>query len=588
MYEKGALKEIIINHSSSTSVIPRKLSSQRSISKIVPSISSQSFKFVDFKYENPNSFYSAPIEYWSTLLNHAIGYGSLWRFPYYFILCGGAAFFIPFLFFFLIVGIPLLTMESALGQIFKTNQEEIFTKVKTRLFGLSLVSTISTFLINVYITVITSYSMFFFFNSFQRVLPWKYNESISYDNDSHRFFLETIVSIYKTSDNQTTFTLGKVNHHLLICLALAWILTLLLNFSNVKINSRLFYITSILPMVVLLILLITTFQIPDGFRKGFASFLLPQWSALFDYRIWLKSWNQAIFVLSLGFGGNILFSSKKNENEDVYKRSIFIAFTQLIFGIVCIFITSIYCGFISNNMNIDILSTTMNSPLNEAAIPFIIYPLALGMSSHCHLWSLLFFFMMVIIALQSQMIFYENLSVFISQTICAKYLSLKQGAVLLCIFGFVCGIPFITEEGFYLVKWMDTYATMVPLYLIILIESITVMKSIGTVTIREIIANKTGMVIPGYVFISSGLISPLCMVGLMVLSFIYHLCNLPENNVLLILQWGLMVFPFILVFLFVVKGGSIDKERSVNGNESEFMVSEGKGSGIYTEMQKIE
>jgi hypothetical protein len=74
----------------------------------------------------------------------------------------------------------------------------------------------------------------------------------------------------------------------------------------------------------------------------------------------------------------------------------------------------------------------------------------------------------------------------------------------------------------------------------------------------------------------------------MVLSFIYHLCNLPENNVLLVLQWGLMVFPFILVFLFVVKGGSLEKERSVNGNESEHMISEGKGSGIYTEMQKIE
>ena len=208
----------------------------------------------------------------------------------------------------------------------------------------------------------------------------------------------------------------------------------------------------------------------------------------------------AVFILMLGFGGNVIFSAKKNENEDVYKRSIYISFTQLIMGVVCTLINCIVCGYMANELNIDDIS---NLPFNKASHPFIVYPLALGMMKYSNLWSLLFFAMMIVISIQSQMIFIEGLSVSISQY-SNSILSIKGGNIIICIFGFLFGIPFITQGGFFLLEWVDRYSTMIPLFLVILMETLIIVRTIGVRAIREIIANKTGMVLPGYVLASIG------------------------------------------------------------------------------------
>ena len=60
------------------------------------------------------------ILYTCNLLSFSINYEAIWRFPYYFISAEGAVFFIPFIIFYFLFGIPVLTLESSLGQIFKS------------------------------------------------------------------------------------------------------------------------------------------------------------------------------------------------------------------------------------------------------------------------------------------------------------------------------------------------------------------------------------------------------------------------------------------------------------------------------------
>ena len=105
------------------------------------------------------------IEYWTTIFAYSMSYSPLWRFPYYFMLSKGAIFFIPFLSFFFILGIPLLTIESSLGQIFKEGPIELFIRIKRKYFGLGLVTAITGFIINIYFTVIMTWFIYFFFNS---------------------------------------------------------------------------------------------------------------------------------------------------------------------------------------------------------------------------------------------------------------------------------------------------------------------------------------------------------------------------------------------------------------------------------------
>ena len=135
---------------------------------------------------------------------------------------------------------------------------------------------------------------------------------------------------------------------------------------------------------------------------------------------------------------------------------------------------------------------------------------------------------------------------------------------IICIFGFLFGIPFITQGGFFLLEWVDRYSTMIPLFLVILMETLIIVRTIGVRAIREIIANKTGMVLPGYVLASIGMLCPITMGILMVICFIYHICDLPNNVIFFILQWVCMVYPFVLVFYFFIKKQNEDNRRKDN------------------------
>lgn len=248
-------------------------------------------------------------------------------------------------------------------------------------------------------------------------------------------------------------------------------------------------------------------------------------------------------------GSNILFSSKKTENEDIYKRSYYIGFTVLLMGICCIFINCIYFGFISQELTVDI----KDLPFNQASLSFIVYPLAIGMMTYSNLWSFLFFGMTILISLQTQMIIFESLSLFISNTITRNYLSLRNSNLLLCVVGFACAIPFVTHNGFFLLEWVDRYCSMIPLFVVVLIEAYTIMKHIGMRALREIIANKTGKIIPGYVLVSFGIISPLTISCLIFFAFLYHLANQPQNLFYWIIQWTFMVLPFVIIISLYIK-----------------------------------
>ena len=524
------------------------------------SFQSQSFTLLERKIVRTTSMMVAPIEYLTTIFNYTIGYGTLWRFPYYFQLCHGGIFFIPFLIFYFLIGIPLLTMESALGQIFKANPDEMLTKIKKKLYGLGLVSNISSFVINVYLSVITSWCVYFFFVSFKAPLPWDIEFEGQPNHLLNKYFVSRRIINIDCDNNTNNITLGSINTTLLICLLITWVLLCLVTYLDIKINSKMLYVTSISPIVLLVIVLFELLKLPHGFSKEIWFFIWPSFGRLLDYKVWLYACNQAVFILMLGFGGNVIFSAKKNENEDVYKRSIYISFTQLIMGVVCTLINCIVCGYMANELNIDDIS---NLPFNKASHPFIVYPFALGMMKYSNLWSLLFFAMMIVISIQSQMIFIEGLSVSISQY-SNSILSIKGGNIIICIFGFLFGIPFITQGGFFLLEWVDRYSTMIPLFLVILMETLIIVRTIGVRAIREIIANKTGMVLPGYVLASIGMLCPITMGILMVICFIYHICDLPNNVIFFILQWVCMVYPFVLVFYFFIKKQNEDNRRKDN------------------------
>ena len=91
------------------------------------------------------------------------------------------------------------------------------------------------------------------------------------------------------------------------------------------------------------------------------------------------------------------------------------------------------------------------------------------------------------------------------------YFTRTNCSIFICFLGFILGLPFVTNGGFYLFELVDNYATLISLFTILLMQAYMTSYYIGIEVVQEIIANKTGKVIPQYVFFSIKYISPVAI-----------------------------------------------------------------------------
>jgi len=116
-------------------------------------------------------------------IGSAIGLGNLWRFPYLCYKWGGATFFIPYLLCLFALGIPMMMLEFALGQVLQQGDIGVWTKLHPRLTGIGIASVFAAYLISFYYNVIISWALVYFFSGFYNPLPWS---TVYADSNLHK------------------------------------------------------------------------------------------------------------------------------------------------------------------------------------------------------------------------------------------------------------------------------------------------------------------------------------------------------------------------------------------------------------------
>ncbi|MFP4924961.1 sodium-dependent transporter, partial [Staphylococcus pseudintermedius] len=94
----------------------------------------------------------------------AIGLGALWKFPYMAGMFGGGAFLFMFLAFTILVGLPLLIMEFAVGQLGRTYTTELFGQLTGRkwLNGIAWIGNLAVFVLFSFYSVIGGWIIVYF------------------------------------------------------------------------------------------------------------------------------------------------------------------------------------------------------------------------------------------------------------------------------------------------------------------------------------------------------------------------------------------------------------------------------------------
>ena len=102
--------------------------------------------------------------------------------------------------------------------------------------------------------------------------------------------------------------LGRLNPHLVICLAIVWIFMFLCISRGVKGLGKVAYFTAIFPYVMITILLGRGASL-DGAIDGIIYYLKPEWNKLLEIGVWADAATQIFFSLSICMGGVITLSS---------------------------------------------------------------------------------------------------------------------------------------------------------------------------------------------------------------------------------------------------------------------------------------
>ncbi|XP_062842451.1 sodium- and chloride-dependent neutral and basic amino acid transporter B(0+) [Trichomycterus rosablanca] len=458
---------------------------------VTPDKVRNTFSHVNSKDENAErGNWSSKKEYLLSMIGYAVGLGNVWRFPYLTYKHGGGAFLIPYVLMLAVAGLPLFFLESSFGQFCSQGPINTWRAVPI-LQGVGITMMLVSTFVSIYYNVIIAYSLYYLFASLRRTLPWSsctswsdcnsttwdlcsksYNLTSNATNISQvvdgnlncsdfsvnvqsQSFSEQYwdhVALRRTSSIDET---GPVVWHLALCLLLGWILIAAALFKGIKSSGKVVYFTALFPYVVLVILLIRGVTL-EGARNGIEYYIgsKSNLTKLAEAEVWKDAATQIFFSLSIAWGGLMTLSSYNKFSNNCFKDSIIVCITNCS--------TSIFAGFAIFSI-LGHMAHVYGKPVSEVAeagfgLAFIAYPDAISKLPAPPVWAFLFFFMLLLLGLDSQFGGIEVITTCL-QDAYPSLLKSKRSilTVFICAILFLLGLPCVTGAGVYWVNLIDTF-----------------------------------------------------------------------------------------------------------------------------------
>lgn len=252
----------------------------------------------------------------------AIGIGNVWKFPYITGEYGGAVFVLFYLAFLILLGIPVVTMELAVGRSSRKSVLRGFETLEPKgtywhLHG--WVCLIGSYILMVYYTTISGWMVDYF---------WKFLSG-SFVEASHGRVAD-IFGQMVSSPMELMFFMG---------------LTVLVGFAVCAggVQGSLEKVTKFMMLGLLgliILLAVNSVMIPGG-EKGIAFYLLPDWGRVVEAglgNVAAAAMNQAFFTLSVGQGSMEIFASYMDKKNSLGGEAVRITaldtFVALLAGLI--------------------------------------------------------------------------------------------------------------------------------------------------------------------------------------------------------------------------------------------------------------
>ncbi len=311
----------------------------------------------------------------------AIGLGNVWNFPYICGEYGGAAFILIYLLFLVLLGIPVLVCEFAVGRASRRSVAMCFEKLEpqgTTWHRLKIIGIAGCYMLMMFYTTVGGWMMYYCVKSIR--------------GEFHQAVPERITESFKQMlGNAPVMTFWTV----LICV-IGFIVCLF------GLQKGIEKITKIMMAALLLIMVVLAVHsvFLKGAAEGIRFYLVPDFGKMVEQGVGtviFAALSQAFFTLSLGVGAMLIFGSYLGNERSLTGEALSITALDTFVALVAGFIIIPACFAFGIE------------PGSGPSLVFITLPNIFSQMAGGSIWSALFFLFLTFAALTTVIAVFENI-----------------------------------------------------------------------------------------------------------------------------------------------------------------------------------
>ena len=342
----------------------------------------------------------------------AIGIGNVWKFPYITGQYGGAIFVLIYVAFLVLLGIPVMTMEFAVGRAAQKSPARMYQQLapehkKWALHGYACLA--GNVILMMFYTTVAGWML--------------------------QYFVDTARGVFVGLDTEQVGAAfgGMLSKPLTMTAYMTFVVVCGFAINSVGIQKGLERVTKV--MMVALIVLMAALAVHsiflDGGEAGLKFYLLPDWARAKEagiLNVVVAAMNQAFFTLSLGIGSMAIFGSYLHKDQALMGESVNVAILDTLVAFCSGLIIFPACSAFG-------VAADSGPNLIFITLPNIFNNLPLG-----RLWGSLFFLFMSFAAMSTVLAVFENIIACISDM---TGWNRKKTSIVCCIAILILSMPCI-------------------------------------------------------------------------------------------------------------------------------------------------
>ncbi|KAK7088378.1 hypothetical protein V1264_022303 [Littorina saxatilis] len=307
--------------------------------------------------------------------------------------------------------------------------------------------------------------------------------------------------------------IGGVKWTIALALFGVFLLVYFALWKGIKSSGKAVWITATLPYGLLFILLIRGCTLP-GAVDGIKYYLNPQWEKLLDMEIWIDAAAQVFFSLGPGFGVLLALSSYNKFHNNCYRDALITSATNCLTSFLAGFVVFSVLGYMAHAQHRSVKDVARQ----DVGLIFVVYPEAVATIGGASFWSIIFFFMIITLGLDTT---FGALEAIITGVL-DEYPSLRKKRELfvagIMVYCFLGSLVTATYGGIYVVQLFDTYAVPISILLVVFLEAVAVNWIYGVDRFSADIQSMLGSPPGAFWRVTWTYISPVFLLTLFVLS----------------------------------------------------------------------